>query len=61
MEKETYPTNTPIQNKITLQKTDESFPKQKYVAGESVNEHKNLEDANSFVSEKEIGQQNENL
>ena len=33
----------------------------KNVVGDSVNKHNNLEEANSFLAESEIGQQNENL
>ena len=33
----------------------------KNVVGDSVNKHNNLEEANSFLAEDEIGQQNENL
>ena len=33
----------------------------KNVVGDSVNKHNNLEEANSFLAEGEIGQQNENL
>jgi len=35
--------------------------KYKNVVGDSVNKHNNLEEANSFLAEGEIGQQNENL
>ena len=33
----------------------------KNVVGDSVNKHNNLEEANSFLANGEIGQQNENL
>ena len=33
----------------------------KNVVGDSVNKHNSLEEANSFLAEGEIGQQNENL
>ncbi|NRG48065.1 hypothetical protein [Bacillus sp. CRN 9] len=34
---------------------------EKYVPGDSVEEHKTLEDANSYLASKEIKQQNKNL
>jgi hypothetical protein len=37
------------------------FPNKKNVAGDSVNEHKFLEEANIIISGDEIHQQNENL
>jgi len=37
------------------------FPNKKNVAGDSVNEHKLLEEANSILAGDEIRQQNENL
>jgi hypothetical protein len=37
------------------------FPNKKNVAGDSVNEHKLLEEANVIISGDEIRQQNENL
>ncbi|QGQ46013.1 hypothetical protein [Metabacillus sediminilitoris] len=60
MENENYLTNAPKKERITIQTTGTAL-NLKHVAGDSVNEHKNLEDANSIISEKEIGQQNENL
>lgn len=60
MEKETYLTNAPKKEQITLQ-TDGTFPNQKNINGDSVNEHKNIEVANSLIAEKEISQQHENL
>jgi hypothetical protein len=60
MEKENYLTNAPKKEQITLQ-TDGTFPNQKNINGDSVNEHKNIEVANSLIAEKEIGQQHENL
>jgi hypothetical protein len=35
--------------------------KLKNVVGDSVNKHNSLEEANSFLAEGEMGQQNENL
>ena len=37
------------------------YPSQKYVPGESVDEHKNIVDANIMLTGDEIRQQNENL
>ncbi|MFJ7725764.1 hypothetical protein ACIQXV_06310 [Neobacillus sp. NPDC097160] len=37
------------------------FPNKKNVAGNSVDEHKYLEEANTIISGDEIRQQNENL
>jgi hypothetical protein len=37
------------------------FPNQKNVAGDSVDEHKYLEEANMIITGDEIRQQNENL
>lgn len=60
MEKDKYLTNAPKEEKISIQ-NDESYPNLKNVAGDSVDEHKNQEVANSLMAEKEIGQQRENL
>lgn len=59
LKKESYLTNAPKKEQITLQ-TDGTFPNQKNIDGDSVNEHKNQEVANSLIAEKEIGQQQEN-
>jgi hypothetical protein len=37
------------------------YPNEKNIPGDSVNEHKFLEEANMMIAEGEIGQQNENL
>lgn len=37
------------------------YPSEKYVPGESVDQHKELEDANVLITGDEIRQQNENL
>ncbi|MEC1525041.1 hypothetical protein P9D43_23830 [Neobacillus niacini] len=37
------------------------YPTEKYVPGESVDRHKDLEDANILITGDEIRQQNENL
>ncbi|MBM7602200.1 hypothetical protein JOC75_000170 [Metabacillus crassostreae] len=59
MEKDKYLTNAPKEEKITIQ-NDGSYPNLKNFAGDSVDEHKNQEVANSLMAEKEIGQQREN-
>lgn len=59
MDKKNYLTHAPKQEEITLQ-TDSTYPNLKNIAGDSVNEHKNQEVANSLIAEKEIGQQREN-
>lgn len=51
---EDYLTASNINNGSTL-------PKKKYVAGESVDEHTFLEEANIILTGDEIRQQNENL
>lgn len=60
MEKEQYLTNAPKEAQVTIQ-TDGTFPNKRNIDGDSVNEHKNQEVANSLFAEKEIGQQQENL
>lgn len=37
------------------------YPTEKYVPGESVDQHKELQDANIMITGDEIRQQNENL
>lgn len=60
MEKDNYLTNAPKEENITIQ-NDGTYPNLKNVSGDSVDEHKNQEVANSLIAEKEIGQQRENL
>lgn len=50
---ETYSVNTEMN-------TRHPYQKQHNDPGKSVNEHKNLEEANIFVNQGEIGQQREN-
>ena len=52
--------NAPKKKENTIENEIISF-KFKNVVGDSVNKHNNLEEANSFLAEGEIGQQNENL
>jgi hypothetical protein len=42
-------------------KNDPAIPKKKYVAGDSVDKHSDLEEANIIITGDEIRQQNENL
>lgn len=59
--KEDYLTTTPKKEKVTIENGNR-FPNLKNVAGDSVDEHKLLEEANiTTITEAEIGQQNENL
>jgi hypothetical protein len=61
VKKEDYLTTTPKKEKVTIE-TGNRFPNLKNVAGDSVDEHKSLEEANiTTVTENEIRQQNENL
>ncbi|KGR85298.1 hypothetical protein CD30_19195 [Ureibacillus massiliensis 4400831 = CIP 108448 = CCUG 49529] len=61
MEKEEkYLTTSPKEHKITIE-NGSRFPNLKNIAGNSVDGHKELEEANiDFITSKEIGQQNEN-
>jgi hypothetical protein len=58
--KEDYLTPAPKSEQFTIN-NGAIFPNQKNVPGDSVNEHKFLEEANMIIAEGEIGQQNENL
>lgn len=55
-----YLTPATDKREITIQ-TDDTFPNQKSIPGDSVDKHKNLEVANAIVGEGEVKQQNENL
>jgi hypothetical protein len=59
-EKEDYLTTASKKKQVTIENGNR-FPNFKNVAGDSVDEHKLLEEANIGLSEGEIGQQNENL
>jgi hypothetical protein len=56
-----------VKKKDAPKKKESSFENEiisskfKNVVGDSVNKHNNLEEANSFLAEGEMGQQNENL
>nr|WP_090638387.1 hypothetical protein [Neobacillus massiliamazoniensis] len=58
--KEDYLTTAPKEAQITIQ-NGAIFPNLKNVAGDSVDEHKFLEEANTIITGDEIRQQNENL
>lgn len=62
MEKEEkYLTTAPKEQKVTIE-DGSRFPNLKNVAGNSVDKHKELEEANiDFITGNEIRQQNENL
>jgi hypothetical protein len=55
-----YATTAPKEPQVTIS-NGEVFPNQKNIAGDSVDGHKALEEANIIISGDEIGQQNENL
>ncbi|BDH61905.1 hypothetical protein MTP04_20350 [Lysinibacillus sp. PLM2] len=58
---EKYLTTAPKEQKITIE-NGSRFPNLKNVSGNSVDKHKELEEANiDFISGNEIRQQNENL
>jgi hypothetical protein len=56
---EKFLTNAPVNREFTIQM--DAIPNNKNIPGDSVDGHKSLEVANMMISEKEIGQQNENL
>ncbi|WP_223703421.1 hypothetical protein [Sutcliffiella deserti] len=58
--KKNYVPQATKEPEITIQ-TDGTFPNAKSIAGDSVDEHKNLEVANAIIAGDEIKQQNENL
>jgi hypothetical protein len=58
--KEDYLTTAPKEQQITIN-NGSVFPNLKNVAGDSVDEHKYLEEANTIIAGDEIRQQNENL
>lgn len=58
--KEDYLTTAPKEQQITIN-NGAVFPNLKNIPGESVNEHKFLEEANTLITGDEIRQQNENL
>ncbi|KAA9025754.1 hypothetical protein [Niallia endozanthoxylica] len=55
-----YLTTAPEEEKVTVE-NGSIFPNEKIVAGDSVDEHKRVEEANILIASNEIGQQNENL
>jgi hypothetical protein len=58
--KEDFLTTAPKKEQMTIE-NGSIFPNLKNVAGNSVNEHKELVEANTIVTGDEIKQQNENL
>ncbi|EKN65795.1 hypothetical protein BABA_18572 [Neobacillus bataviensis LMG 21833] len=58
--KEDYLTPAAKEPQVTIE-NGSIFPNKKNVAGDSVDEHKYLEEANTIISGDEIHQQNENL
>ncbi|MFV8829221.1 hypothetical protein [Alkalihalobacterium sp. APHAB7] len=57
-------TNTPEREEYTIRSDVSSYAPQNsnpYYAGDSVNEHKEQEEANQGIAGEEIKQQNENL
>jgi len=58
--KEDYLTTSPQKRQMTVE-NGSIFPNLKNVPGNSVNEHKELEEANAIITGDEIRQQNENL
>lgn len=59
-EKDNYLTNSPSREQVTVQNGD-NFPNAKNIPGDSVDGHKELEEANAIITGEEIKQQNENL
>lgn len=60
VKQENFLTNAPKNKEATVE-NGTSFPNLKNVAGDSVDEHKELEEANIIITGDEIKQQNENL
>jgi hypothetical protein len=58
------PTNTPLNMTYSVRtdlSSENPFNTTSYYAGDSVNEHKDLEESNQYIAQKELGQENENL
>lgn len=53
-------TKTSMKNIINHVQSDRPYEEQRFVPGESVDEHMKVEAANQFIASKELGQQNEN-
>ncbi|WP_312472715.1 hypothetical protein [Neobacillus sp.] len=60
VKKKDYLATAPRKEQMTVN-NGAIYPNQKYVAGNSVDEHKYLGEANSLLAADELGQQNENL
>ncbi|RHW42212.1 hypothetical protein D1B31_06170 [Neobacillus notoginsengisoli] len=61
MEKKTKYTTPAIKNPTITIETGDTFPNPESIPGNSVDEHKQLEEANVIMGGDEIKQQNENL
>lgn len=59
--KDNHLTDAPKQPNITINTAESIINHSKYYPGDSVNAHKNLEEANAIIGGDEIKQQNENL
>ncbi|WP_416825228.1 hypothetical protein [Ectobacillus polymachus] len=57
---EDYLTTAPKKQQVMIN-TENTFPDMKNIPGNSVDEHRSLEEANAIIAQNEIGQQNENL
>lgn len=54
-------TDTPLNPGYTLSTDMGAFSYHSAYPGDSVKEHKELENANNYIAEKELGQQRDNL
>ncbi|TLS38164.1 hypothetical protein [Pseudalkalibacillus caeni] len=57
-------TNTPLNPEMTMRTDLNSknvFGTEEYYPGDSVEQHKYMEESNEYIAEKEIAQQRENL
>jgi len=59
-EKHKYLSTAVEEEQITIENGG-NYPNKKSIHGDSVDEHKYMEEANMYLAGKEIGQQNENL
>ncbi|MFC3882199.1 hypothetical protein ACFOU2_01120 [Bacillus songklensis] len=56
-------TDTPLNPEISIRSdlnSENPFGSRSYYAGDSVDEHKKLEEANQYIAEEELQQQNDN-
>ncbi|OCA90773.1 hypothetical protein A8F94_02540 [Bacillus sp. FJAT-27225] len=61
MDKKTNYTTPAIKNPVMTVETGDTFPNPESIPGNSVEEHKHLEEGNIMITGDEIKQQNENL